>query len=70
MGKLKAPNVVKDYISARTDEGLDFLEIVKPPKAEMEKRMLDASIEAEKRLGIPHPNTPQQRIDALNVDTN
>lgn len=70
MGKLKVPNVVKDYISDRTDEGLDFLETIKPPKTEMERRMYDASKEAEKRLGIPHPNTPQQRIDAMNIDTN
>ena len=70
MGKRKVFNAVKDYISDRTGEGLDFLETIKPPKAEMERRMFEASKEAEKRLGLPHPNTPQQRIDAMNVDTN
>lgn len=69
-GLVKGGNVALDYIVDNTNTGLEFLKGIKPSQIEMDKRMLDASIEAEKRLGIPHPNTPQQRIDAMNIDSN
>ena len=71
MSKLiKGGNLALDYIVDNTNTGLEFLKGIKPSQIEMDKRMLDASIEAEKRLGIPHPNTPQQRIDAMNINSN